>query len=356
MGLGFNLDRRSDPSTPVLVAPRLRDSRHRGFLNAPGGRVLKRLAKRLFRQRPVTVMVVPDSGNDIRTLRVRPIWLQCTLGVAGVTMALALLVLFGDVPGLSTDRNAGELTEENALLRARLAGLEADLHQLEGRVHEAGLLEERMRLLADLEPIDDEIRLMGVGGPDFSARDPLHQVAGELATDVHRIRAGTDALLRQSELQRHSFLEVLESLEQREEHWAHIPSIRPLQEGRISSGFGRRVDPFTKRRAFHRGLDISARRGVPVLATADGKVIFAKKNGNHGLTVKIDHGNGIETLYAHLLDLKVKKGERVKRGRVVARVGSSGKSTAPHLHYEVRVDKRAVNPRRYILDRGVVID
>jgi murein DD-endopeptidase MepM/ murein hydrolase activator NlpD len=268
-----------------------------------------------------------------------------------VALVAGVLTL-GDV----TLPGADELARENSLLRERLASLEADLTTLEARVHEASLLEERMRLLADLDPIDAEVRMMGVGGPDFSARDPLHDLNVELAATVGDVRGTTDALLRQSELQRHSFIEILESLEQRQEHWSHVPSIRPVAEGRITSGFGRRVDPFTKRRAFHRGIDISARRGVPIVATADGRVVFAKKNGNFGLTVKIDHGNGVQTLYAHALDLKVKKGQRVKRGDVIARVGSSGKSTAPHLHYEVQVDKRAMNPRRFILDGVPIID
>jgi murein DD-endopeptidase MepM/ murein hydrolase activator NlpD len=213
-----------------------------------------------------------------------------------------------------------------------------------------------MRLLAGLEPIDEGVRLMGIGGPDFTAQDPLYTLDAGLATDVGETRRTLDELLRQTELQRYSYLEVLENLEQQRDHWARIPSISPVAEGRITSGYGRRLDPFTKRRALHRGVDISARRGAPIVATADGKVIFAKKNYNYGLTVKIDHGNGIVTLYAHILDIKVKRGDRVKRGQEIARVGSTGRATAPHVHYEVRVDGRTANPRQYMLDEHFALN
>jgi murein DD-endopeptidase MepM/ murein hydrolase activator NlpD len=303
----------------------------------------------------MTIMLVPDTGNGVRTLRLHRGWaLAASIVAVAIVGVITLAIYLGGV-GLDAG-GKGQLAEENALLRARLASLEGDVDRLAAHVHEANLLETRMRLLADLDPIDEEVRLMGVGGPDFSSRDPLYGLDGELAQSVTRVRNSTDALLRQSDLQRHSLLQVLESFEQRQDHWAHIPSIRPVDEGRITSGFGRRLDPFTRRRAFHRGLDYAARRGTPIVATADGTVTFAKKNGNFGMTVKIDHGNGIQTLYAHVLDTKVEKGDRVRRGQVIARVGSSGKSTAPHLHYEVHVDKRAVDPRRYVLDGEVVID
>jgi murein DD-endopeptidase MepM/ murein hydrolase activator NlpD len=113
-----------------------------------------------------------------------------------------------------------------------------------------------------------------------------------------------------------------------------------------------RPDPFTGRSTMHRGLDMSAWTGTPVYATADGRVRKAGRGGYLGLIVEIDHGNGIVTRYGHNSRLLVKAGQRVRRGDVIAEVGSTGRSTSPHCHYEVHVDGRHLNPLRYILDGG----
>ncbi len=128
-----------------------------------------------------------------------------------------------------------------------------------------------------------------------------------------------------------------------------IPSIPPVK-GVFSSGFGIRRDPFSGGLEFHKGIDISAPSGTPVLATADGTVEKAEWNfGGYGNMVVINHGNGIKTLYAHLSKILVRKGQRVRRGQIIGLVGSSGKSIAPHVHYEVEVKGETVNPLRYIL-------
>ncbi|MBK9169496.1 MAG: M23 family metallopeptidase [Bryobacterales bacterium] len=125
------------------------------------------------------------------------------------------------------------------------------------------------------------------------------------------------------------------------------PDIWPVA-GRLMGGFGRREDPFSGMGAFHRGVDISAPTGTPVKAAADGIVVHAAYFGGYGRLVIIDHGNGTETYYAHLSKFDVVAGSEVRRGEIIGRVGSSGRSTAPHLHYEVRVGKVPVNPYRYL--------
>ncbi|MEJ2720662.1 MAG: M23 family metallopeptidase, partial [bacterium] len=134
------------------------------------------------------------------------------------------------------------------------------------------------------------------------------------------------------------------------------PSIRPVPSGFVSSRFGRRMDPFTGRSSTHYGVDYSARLGTPIFATADGIVTFAGKWYQFGWTVEISHGEGFVTRYAHSSKILVKKGQRVKRGDVIARVGSSGRSTATHLHYEVIKDGKKKNPLAYVLSRREVVD
>jgi murein DD-endopeptidase MepM/ murein hydrolase activator NlpD len=143
---------------------------------------------------------------------------------------------------------------------------------------------------------------------------------------------------------------MLDTLSARDEVRARIPSIRPVDTGWLSSRFGFRKDPFTAKQTFHHGLDFSTPVGTPVRTTGDGVVQSVQQQRGFGKVVKINHGDGVVTLYAHLDEILVKKGQTVTRGDVVARSGNSGRSSAPHLHYEVRVAGRPVNPASYILD------
>ncbi len=127
----------------------------------------------------------------------------------------------------------------------------------------------------------------------------------------------------------------------------YMPLGKPV-EGKISSKFGTRVDPLNGKKSIHEGVDIRGKRGEKILATADGLVIKAFKNGGYGNYVEIDHGNGYVTAFAHMQKYLVKKGDRVKRGQVIGKVGSSGRSTGPHLHYEIRLHQKPVSPDKFM--------
>ena len=127
-----------------------------------------------------------------------------------------------------------------------------------------------------------------------------------------------------------------------------VPLASPIEKYYITSGYGVRKDPYTKRRAFHKGIDLGAAWGTDILVTASGLVSFVGKYGSYGNSVFVDHGFGIQTRYAHLSKIRVKKGQRVSRGDRIGDMGNSGNSTGTHLHYEVREGGKAVNPMRYI--------
>lgn len=127
-----------------------------------------------------------------------------------------------------------------------------------------------------------------------------------------------------------------------------LPLAKPASNASISSQFGKRIDPFLNKPALHTGVDFRTPMGYPVQSTAAGTIVSAKYNGGYGKMVEIDHGNGITTRYGHLSRILVKAGDKVAKGDVVARVGSTGRSTGPHLHYEVRIDGNAIDPMRYI--------
>lgn len=157
-----------------------------------------------------------------------------------------------------------------------------------------------------------------------------------------------DQLTHNMEVQSKSFDQLLLMASNKKEYLARIPAIQPVSNkelDRIGSGFGYRTDPFYRTQRFHAGIDFTAPRGVEVYATADGTVALVKTEiWGYGQHIVINHGNGFETLYGHLSKFKVKTGQKVKRGQLIGLIGSTGKSTAPHLHYEVHKNGEALNP------------
>lgn len=127
-----------------------------------------------------------------------------------------------------------------------------------------------------------------------------------------------------------------------------LPNSNPINAAYNSSSYGWRIDPFNGNKAFHEGLDFTANTGTPIRAAADGIVLSADLGGAYGKLVKIEHGAGLETRYAHASKLLVKAGDRVVKGQIIAEVGSTGRSTGPHLHYEIRLNGESLDPRRYL--------
>jgi len=303
-----------------------------------------------------SVLIVGGSGSKIRSLPAPRFFLAFFTALILIGIGSLVSVSVGLLKVQSDRSQLERLAAENRILRRELHDLDDQIAELEERWQKNTELEDRMRLQANLPEVADETRMMGVGGPSLITRTPLEDFDRVLANNVLSIKERTEQLIRQCDYQRSSYLQIIEAISEQQKAWDRMPSIAPLREGYITSGFGRRLDPFTKRPGFHKGVDFSARRGTPVFATADGRVAFTGRKNGYGLTIEIDHGNGIETVYAHNLDSLVKRGQRVTRGQIIARVGNSGRSTAPHLHYEIRINGKAVNPLKYILPEEVVVD
>ena len=193
------------------------------------------------------------------------------------------------------------------------------------------------RLAAALETVDID---SGVAQANGGMGGPLEPVE---ATAPHPFDAAVDHL----DL-------ALERFEATRSTAASVPLANPLPGRRISSRFGPRKDPIIGRRAMHSGLDFSSPQGVAIRATAGGVVIKAGRNGGYGRMVEIRHGNGLTTRYAHMSRIAVKKGQQIKRGAIIGKVGSTGRSTGPHLHYEVRRNGKALNPIQF-LNAGVKV-
>lgn len=241
-----------------------------------------------------------------------------------------------------------KLSTGNLVLQEKLSDYEKKLEQLSSKMEQLIEFDTQVRVLAGLEPIDEDIRKLGVGG-HLPIEKELREMDPPVAEAVESFSSKLDKLMRHTELQVLSFDEIKSHLEKASHLRDHTPSIRPCA-GWLVSGFGMRKDPFTGKRKFHEGIDIAAPVGTPVFVAADGVVESIKYySRGYGLTVVINHGYGYKTVYAHLSLSKVKRYQRVRRGEVIGLLGRSGRTTGPHLHYEVRVTGKARNPLAYII-------
>ena len=211
--------------------------------------------------------------------------------------------------------------------------------------------EKKLRVITALENSPRSIeKNWGVGGPYGLSTNSFTTAMGRGAANmVERLSNGLDHLGKQAKIQSISFQELDNFFKNQKSLLSSTPSIWPTR-GWVTSGFGFRKSPFTGLREKHEGWDIAARNGAPVRTTADGVVVVEGREYGYGNLVEIDHGYGLVTRYGHNSKHFVKVGDRVKRGQVVTLVGNTGRSTGPHLHYEVLLNGVPVNPKNYILE------
>lgn len=300
-----------------------------------------------------TFMFIPHENSEVRSVRMtRRTMLGATcvaLGVVAVVVGAVVSFVAGIGPGASTG-----LARENARLRDELS-------QLQGKTDQLGLTlesllgrEEELRLVADLPAVPVEVQAVGVGGPGHPSLDPI-DLGGdrELNNRVSEVSSTLDMLLRRSELVATSMEDVKKSIAAKKARFSATPSIWPAS-GFLSSTFSlHRRHPIFHDMRPHYGIDISARRGSPIVATAGGTVVRAGWENGHGNYVEIDHGHGIRTTYSHASRVLVRAGQQVERGDTVALVGSTGFSIAPHVHYEVHEGGKPVDPLRYIFPDAI---
>ncbi|PIV82174.1 hypothetical protein COW53_00285 [bacterium CG17_big_fil_post_rev_8_21_14_2_50_64_8] len=296
-----------------------------------------------------TFIYMPEDDAPSRAFRVSRWAVLGVLGGLSVFFLLVVMTGFGLSSGAYWWPGGGPLARQNLALERTLVTMESRVGDLRGQIDAVRTLQDRMASALDLPPLEDETFAAGVGG-----RGP-QPLLGTMGGNLEELPGGTggdlDLMLRQVRIQRQGYQAMLDTLAVRQTVRDHIPSIGPTDIGWISSRFGFREDPFTGRQAFHKGLDFVVPVGTPVHVTADGIVTAVQQQRGYGRVVKVDHGNGLMTVYAHLDKAMVRKGDRVQRWEVIAKSGNTGRSSAPHIHYEVRQDSRPLNPAVYVLDR-----
>ena len=287
-------------------------------------------------------MFIPEKDGHVFRFELSSFFLKASMTV--------LLVFILGAAGISIDyfMIKAESKQQSSLARTlklqnveiqefnnRLAKKQEDLENLEE-------FDRKLRLISGLQESTTRIRYIGNNENSIGSEN-------EEEFDEIRVLDRMKQLNLETKLREISFFQLGAYLQERKDKLARTPSIWPTK-GHVSSRYGKRIHPFTGKVKFHRGLDISNRRFTPIHAPADGVVVNTFVNGQLGEFLVIDHGYNIVTRYGHLSKYEVQVGQKVKRGDLIARIGNTGLSTAPHLHYEVLVNDRYVNPEKYLLE------
>lgn len=304
----------------------------------------------------MNIIVVSRKLSSPRTLNLkeRRVWLPLAAAGSGAVLVimgigLALGIWVGRLPQAAElaeleraqSRQAAQLEAVRESADAHMNGLALRLGEMQASVMRLNALGQRLVQMADLDAGEfDFDQVPALGGPESVLEAPAMEIPG-FANAVGDLEARLE-----SQEQQLSVLERLMANRQIEDR--QEPAGRPVESGWLSSTYGSRIDPFTGNKAWHSGMDFAGRAGTKVRSVADGVVTWSAARDGYGQMVEVDHGNGYATRYAHNSENLVEVGDRVHKGQTVARMGDTGRATAPNVHFEVLEQGRTVNPYRFV--------
>lgn len=309
-------------------------------------------------RRQWTLLVVDDSETAVKQYRFSKEAVRFCIALALVAISALSSTTTAFVMKRLAPQQTVELQKKNDLLKAEIKDIDKQVASLNAHLDNLAKQDEHFRLVAGLDPLDEDVQRVGIGGPgsDDAVRSDLRKLdrgAAELAgtTGEH-----VSELLRRARLLSFSWREAKDTLELKNERMLSTPSIMPTN-GYFSSAFSRsRWHPILDRPRAHEGVDITAPSGTPIVAAAKGTVIRVGYEGDYGMMVEIDHGYGLATRYAHASKTLVRRGQVVKRGERIALVGETGLASGPHVHYEVLVNGKPANPRKFFMNVNAIAD
>jgi murein DD-endopeptidase MepM/ murein hydrolase activator NlpD len=295
------------------------------------------------------ILIFGHKTSKTRHLKIRKKTVKISFYLIGFAL-LSTTFFFCDY--IQVKKKAFELNrlrQETQNQRSQIQFFSARIEDLEKQLSKLKEFDKKIRIIANLEKGQETTPSMGMGGPSPSdVRDKLKKEKDDAGL-VHQMKSDVERLQSEAMSREDSLSELEKLLQVKREMLAHTPSVWPVQ-GWVTSGFGFRTNPFTGLTQMHEGLDISNRVGTPIVAPANGIISDVGNDIAVGKVVVIFHGFGITSRYGHLNKVFVKVGQRVKRGDKIAEVGMTGKTTGPHLHYEVKINGVPVSPVRYILN------
>ncbi len=299
------------------------------------------------------IILVSDGRTDLREYSLNAI----ILGLVAFALIAFVSAGFFFFSRQDTDREYSQKLKELQTDNSRLIDLirehDAEMEVLQKRLNDVIERDNNLRELVKLPEIHEDVRKVGVGGEIKRGEKSLEYLLPESGKDISLKSRSKhiETLHRMLNLTQLSYSEISDIIQSDVHRYRSYPAIHPLMTGnvKLSSDYGRRRDPFDGRIQFHTGQDFSARTGTAVYATADGVVRESKYFGTFGNYIEIDHGYDYITIYGHLSKRKVKPGDKVVRGQLIGKVGNTGKSTASHLHYEVRYRHKHIDPSGFYI-------
>ncbi|HHL40823.1 MAG TPA: M23 family metallopeptidase [Deltaproteobacteria bacterium] len=299
-------------------------------------------------KRYLSVYILPGDTSRVKHYKVPVALLRASAVSAFLFLIVFSFIVYDYVQVKALVPELDALRKETTAQKIELRAFTTKISDLESRMAKLKLFDRKLRIIANLDTADDEGRYTGMGGTSTD-EDPFLSLGERRDTMVGKMHAELDQLTNEALMQEKSFTELQEHLLDRSSLLASTPSIWPAR-GWLTSVYGYRKSPFTGLRQMHTGIDIANRVGTPIIAPADGVVVKVGHKANIGKIVVLSHGYGIKTLYGHLSKILVRVGQKVSRGEKIAEMGNTGRSTGPHLHYQVSVNGVTVDPRKYLLD------
>ena len=269
------------------------------------------------------------------------------IGVLAVIASAAFYFSADWLTGILYNTKLTEMQHNYSDLSSTVINLQNRVETLNSQMSIIEEKDQAVRTYADLPQIDESVRKLGIGGVLGNKNAKIDNLLPNFASTITSLELDIDALTRKVKLELSSYEDIYDKVQENSARIKSIPTIRPVNGGYLNDGFGYRIDPFDRVNRFHYGQDIAVNTGAPIHAPADGVVKIARYMGGFGKSVKINHGFGYTTFYAHLSKFNVKSGKRIKRGDIIGYSGNTGRSTGPHLHYEVHYYGKPQNPLDY---------
>ena len=294
-----------------------------------------------------TVLLVPDHGAQVRRFRLTRKILLSLLSAQGVILFMLFFFGAGYFYRINQGKALEKLKLENQHLLVQFQALSQQMNSIQNQLTRVNELDHKIRMVVGLERKSEII--MGTGGPEADQPAMSMLLPSQEADQIKRIANKLNQIDLSLDNQEISIEELDAYLKENRSLLLSTPTIWPVR-GWVTSEFGVRISPLDGGYGVHQGIDIAAPPGTLIRASANGRVSFARWAQGYGNLVVITHGYGLITKYAHCAEILVREGQSVKRGQVIATVGSTGRASGPHLHYEVLVYGMPVNPRKYLLE------
>ena len=293
-----------------------------------------------------------ESNDDISQWHFSNAKILPLLSIALVVLVSFLLVGADYFSQVLYDKRLKEFKSNYSSVVSNIDDIQSRLKELDQQIIDIEEKDKAVRSYAGMPTIDKDIRKLGIGGVSIHSTNNLENLAPVISKEISDLHLDIEKLSRQVNFELVSYEKIYDRVKGDIDRIRHIPSIRPVSGGFLNSSFGYRQDPIDDIRRFHQLQDTTAPTATPIVAPADGVVKRAYYIGGFGNHIKLKHSSGYSTTYAHLSKIFVRHGQKIKRGDIIGETGNTGRSTAPHLHYEVHYRGTPKNPLDYFFTQA----